>query len=517
MQRNIFFNLITLLFLFGVFLIPTKASELYPDGSLVKGRGEAKIYQVFKDQRYWIRNPEIFKSYNFSWEDIKEVDVNELTTYKTVELITFTGDPSKIYYIQGAEKRWITSPAAFNANGFNWGIIKSLNWTDFNSYSVGGNITGRISGETVVIDLQAVGDPNIPKGVDFNTLWNTWKTIEDKFIDSTELEYEKLVQGAADGLVRALQDPYSAFVKPEESQKFSEDIVGSFGGIGAELGYKDGIVVVAPLKGNPAEKAGLRAGDRIIRIDGESTADMTLEGAVIKIRGEVGVDVTLLIDREGFAAPRPFTIKRAVITIPSVDWSKKTNDIAYIKIYNFFGSTENDFRTAVEEAIQDGMKKLILDLRDNPGGLLQSSINIAAEFIPDGDLIVVQDFGSQKGKREIRSIPGGLLEQIPTVVLINEGSASASEIVAGALKDSRNITLIGEKTFGKGTVQEVLRISGGATLKITVARWLRPSGKVIEEAGIEPDIKVELTELDRSSGIDPQLDKAIEVVRALPL
>ncbi len=225
--------------------------------------------------------------------------------------------------------------------------------------------------------------------------------------------------------------------------------------------------------------------------------------------------VTLTIEREGQANVLTVTVVRGLIKVPTIEWSKKTGDIFYVKIHSFFGNVEQDFLNAVAQAKLDGMRKLILDLRNNPGGLLDDSINIAAQFIPKGKLIVTADFGPGKEKQEFVSPGGGVLEAMPTVVLVNGGSASASEIVAGALKDSRGIALVGERTFGKGTIQELVQLAGGASLKITAAQWVRPSGKPIGEDGIEPDVAVELTDADRQAGRDPQLDRALQIIQAL--
>ncbi|MEK7494223.1 MAG: S41 family peptidase, partial [Patescibacteria group bacterium] len=354
-----------------------------------------------------------------------------------------------------------------------------------------------------------------PPGVDFSLLWNVWKTVLEKHRNSTTLDQQKMVQGAAEGVIKSLGDPYSVLFKQEESKKFAEDIAGEFGGIGAELGYKKGVVVIAPLSGMPAERAGIRAGDKIVKINDASTIDMTVEDAVTRIRGEKGKEVKLLIERVGTDALIEFRIIREIIKVPTVKWSKKTNDIAYIKIHNFFGSVESDFAQALKEIQADGTRKLVIDLRDNPGGLLDASINIAAQFIPKGKVIVSADFGVGKDKSEFISPGGGPAENMAVVVLINGGSASASEILAGALKDSKGATLIGEKSFGKGTIQEVIRLSGGTTMKITTAQWLRPSGKAFEEHGIDPDVAIILTDEDRQAGRDPQLDKALSILQGM--
>ncbi|OGD24191.1 hypothetical protein A2Z10_03015 [Candidatus Azambacteria bacterium RBG_16_47_10] len=242
---------------------------------------------------------------------------------------------------------------------------------------------------------------------------------------------------------------------------------------------------------------------------------MAVDQAVTRIRGTLGTTVKLLIDRSGTGATMEFSITRALIKVPTVSWSKKTGDIAYLRIHNFFGNVEGDYVNAVKEIKAGGMSKIILDLRGNPGGLLNASITIAADFIPSGKLIVSADFGAGKQRSDFTSPGGGALEDTKIVVLVDGASASASEILAGALKDSRNITLVGETTFGKGTVQELIQLAGGTLLKLTTAEWIRPSGVSINKHGITPDIIVPMTLEDKQAGRDPQLDKAISVLQGM--
>ena len=502
--------------LFFVLSSPAFAQNTGDAGKLLRARGDSKIYSVSGETRYWIRTAEIFNAYRFNWRAVREVPQSELDAYRVIRVVKERGDP-RLYAIESGEKRWISSPEAFNARGFNWSEIREIDPADFNAYQTGASIdVGQSFTPTVTIDLGALKDPNMPPGVDFSMLWNAWKTVQEKYRGRDTLDTQKMVYGATEGMLKSLGDPYTVFFKPVDSTKFAQDLKGSFGGIGAELGYKKGVVIIAPLKDMPAEKAGLKAGDKIIKIDGTSTVDMTVDDAVIRIRGEINTPVTLTIERAGSATLLEFTITRATITVSSVTWSKKTDMVAYIKIHNFFGAVEDDFVKAVKDAKTQGAIKFIIDLRDNPGGLLDASINIAAQFVPAGKPIVFEDFGGSTSKNRFDSFGGGLLEKTPVIVLINGGSASASEIVAGALHDSRGITLVGEKTFGKGSVQEVITLSGGASVKVTVAKWLTPSLHMIDEQGIEPDVKVELSDADRNAGRDPQLDKALELVQALP-
>lgn len=504
----------------SVFVIfPYAASaQTLSDGALIRAKGESKIFVLFHGQKYWLRTAEIFNSYTFRWSDVKEVAPEKVNAYPDVQTIKPAGG-TKVYYVHGNERRWVRTPEAFNANNFNWSRVMPVNATDLAGYKDGADIADKISafeGATVTLEINPVPlYSDVPTGVDFSLLWNVWKTVLEKHKDSATLDQQKMVQGAAEGVLKALGDPYSVLFKQEESKKFAEDIAGEFGGIGAELGYKKGVVVVAPLSGMAAERAGIKAGDKIVKINDESTIDMTVEDAVTRIRGQKGTEVKLLIERIGADALMEFRIVRETIKVPTVAWSRKTNDIAYIKIHNFFGNVESDFNQALKDARASGVRKIIIDLRDNPGGLLDASINIAAQFVPKGKIIVSADFGAGKDKSEFISPGGGIAENMAVVVLINGGSASASEIFAGALKDSKGATLIGERSFGKGTIQEVIRLAGGTTMKITTAQWLRPSGEAFEEHGIDPDIAIVLTDEDRQAGRDPQLDKAISVLQGM--
>lgn len=497
-----------------------RAEHLYPNGTLIKEKEGNKIYEIFKDRAYWIRTPEVFRAYGFSWKNVRAVDSVAFAGLAPVNLIAPSG-AAKIYYIENGKVRWIVSPEAFNANKFDWNAIKQVGKADFESYEKGTEVSGDISSKTVTVEITSLIVPPqqsaVPMDADFSLLWGVWNTIEEKYRDSGTLDRQKLVQGAAEGVVKALGDPYTVFLKPDDAKKFSQDVAGTFFGIGAELGYKKGIVVIAPLEGLPAQKAGIKAGDKIMKINGESAIDMTVEDAVTRIRGEKGTKVILLMAREGQDALIEFTVTRDLVKVATVEWSRKTNEVFYIKINNFFGNVETDFANAVKEAQAGGMKKLVLDVRNNPGGLLDASISIASQFIPKGKLVVSADFGAGKHKDDFTSYGGGALEKMPVVVLINGGSASAAEILAGALKDTRDISLVGEKTFGKGTIQEVNRLAGGASLKVTVAQWLRPSGNPIDGHGIDPDSAVSFTDEDKNAGRDPQLEKALQIAQSLPL
>ncbi len=355
-----------------------------------------------------------------------------------------------------------------------------------------------------------------PENVDFSLFWEAWNQVHQKFVDHKKLEVQKMIYGAISGMLKSLDDPYTVFFEPRDSKVFSEDISGKFEGVGMEIGIVKGeLQVITPLEGSPAQKAGLLAGDKIVKIDGKPSLNISVEEAVKLIRGSRGTEVTLTIAREGWEDTRDFTIKRNVIEIPSLKWEIKDEDIAYIRLYHFTQLASYDFNKASKEILKSPAKRIILDLRNNPGGYLEVARNIAGWFLRDGDLVAIEDFGGKQPAEEYRTRGRGSFYDYPIVCLINKGTASGAEILAGALRDDRNVILIGEKSFGKGSVQELVRLSDGSSLKITVAKWLTPKGKSISEVGLEPDIKVEMTEEDYKEGRDPQLQKAIEVIKGL--
>lgn len=353
-----------------------------------------------------------------------------------------------------------------------------------------------------------------PNDLDFGLFWDTWNLLEKKYADTTRLDRKKMLYGAISGLVSSLEDPYTTFLSPEDTERFEEDISGKFQGIGIEIGIrKDILTVIAPIKGTPADRAGLRAGDTILLIDGTPTSDLTLDEAVRRIRGLKGTKVSLQIFRNSEEKARTIDIIRDVIEIPSLSWEVKEGNIAYVQIFNFNSRVEGDFQKAVAEILASDTDRIILDLRNNPGGLLEASIDIAGYFLPAKSLIVSEE--ARDEKREHRSDGTGNLIKFPTIILINQGSASASEILAGALHDNRGIPLVGEKTFGKGSVQALEELRDGSTVKLTISRWFTPSGRSINDLGLEPDTKIELTEEDFEAERDPQLEKALEVIRTL--
>ncbi|HHX58387.1 MAG TPA: S41 family peptidase [Candidatus Moranbacteria bacterium] len=355
-----------------------------------------------------------------------------------------------------------------------------------------------------------------PEKVDFGLFWEAWKKMDNKFIGQKELDDSQArVYGAIRGMVGALDDPYSGFMDPKETKEFNLEMNGSFEGIGAELGMKDGfLTVVAPIEGTPAEKAGLRSGDKILKINDELTTDFTTDEAVQRIRGKRGTEVSLTVVRNGEGRTKEIKIIRDKIEIKSVIYEQLENRIAYLKIIKFADDTDNEFDKAVAQIIADGSKGILLDVRNNPGGYLGTAVEIAAEFVPRGEAIVWEE-GRDGKKKSYEALGQSSLGKLPVVVLINEGSASASEIIAGALRDLRQSKLVGMKSFGKGSVQEVVPLSDGSDLRITIAKWLTPSGQSIHEVGLEPDIKVELTEEDIEAKKDVQKERALEELKTL--
>lgn len=352
------------------------------------------------------------------------------------------------------------------------------------------------------------------KTVDFALFWKVWGLLKDKYVDGGTLDTNQLFYGAIDGMLAATGDPYTTFFDPKENKEFQEDISGTFEGIGAEMGIKNEILtIIAPLEGMPAEKAGLMAGDKIIKINDQTTTNMSLEEAVSKIRGTKGTEVKLTIFRNGDEESRDITVKRDVILVKSVRFEMKENNIAYIRVSRFGDDTEEAFKSAVRQALDKKAAGLIIDMRNNPGGFLETSIEMASLMLPSGKTVVMEENGAGE-RKEMKARGGDMLSGIPTAVLINEGSASASEILAGALRDNRdNVTLIGKKSFGKGSVQELISVSKDTSVKITVARWLTPAGHQINTVGISPDIEVDITRDDLDNKRDPQLDKALEVIK----
>jgi len=356
--------------------------------------------------------------------------------------------------------------------------------------------------------------------VSFDQFWDLWNTIKKKSVHQPVSDVD-LFYGAMKGLVAGLDDPYSIYLPPNEAEAFAADLSGEFGGIGAQIGIKDDVlVVIAPLPDTPASRAGLKAGDKILAIDDADTYNMSVEEAVNKIRGEVGTSVTLLITSNGYETAREVVIMRDVINVPSVEWKDVEDNLAYISINHFADNTWTDFDKAVTDILRRAPRGIILDLRSNPGGYLDTSVMVASEWIEEG--IIVSQINYEKESIEHNAIRGKhRLKDIPTVVLVDGGSASASEIVAGALQDYSAATVVGFTTYGKGSVQDFEILSDGSALKLTTALWYTPKGRQIDEMGIEPDVIIEGDMYELIEGrdgsveedyIDHGLRKAIELL-----
>jgi carboxyl-terminal processing protease len=354
--------------------------------------------------------------------------------------------------------------------------------------------------------------------VDFAPFWKAWDVIDKKFVPTTGTTTEKVsnqdrVWGAIKGMTDSLGDPYTTFFPPVEAKSFAEEISGNFEGVGMEVGIRDNVLtVVAPLKDSPAFKAGIKSGDKIIQIDKTPTNKLSTEEAVALIRGKKGTEVTLTLYREGIKDTFEVKIIRDVIGIPTID-TEIRGDVFVIRLYNFSAIAEGLFREALRKFINSGKNKLIIDLRGNPGGYLEAAIDMASWFLPAGTVVVKEDFRKAEDVKIYRSKGYNIFnESLKLVVLIDGGSASASEILAGALHENGIATLVGAQSFGKGSVQELVNITSDTSLKVTIAKWLTPNGNSISHGGLTPDVVVKLDEKEFLKGIDTQLNKALEIL-----
>lgn len=351
-------------------------------------------------------------------------------------------------------------------------------------------------------------------GIDFDPFWKVWDLLEEKYIPASTTKAvsdQEKVWGAIGGLVDSLNDPYTQFLPPVENEKFEISIQGEFSGVGMEVGIEDGILtVVAPLKDTPAERSGIKSGDKIIAIDNVITQKMSIDDAVELIRGEIGTEVVLTVIREGIDEPFDIKMIRDNINIPTVE-TKIVGDVFVVSLYNFSADSAIDFRNALRKFVKTGKNKLLLDLRGNPGGFLDAAIDISSWFLPSGKVVVSEDFGNGN-KKYFRSKGYNIFNsKLKMAILIDHGSASASEIVAGALSEYGIATLIGENTFGKGSVQELIPITPETSLKVTIARWLTPEGKTISDGGLNPDIVVDKVPEDLKIDLyDYQFNEALK-------
>ena len=378
-----------------------------------------------------------------------------------------------------------------------------------------------------VITVESKEPPPEVRNADFSRFWNVWQKIEGSYYDKSKLDPEKMINGAISGMLGSLEDPFTVYLPPVQNENFKQGLAGQFQGIGAELGLKDQrITVIAPLNGSPAQKSGVRAGDTILAVDGTSTANWTISQAVEKIRGPKGTKVTLSILHKDETQPQDIDIIRDVITVESVEYFvKKVSEIdsvevdksyngfeiAYISLSQFGDTTNPGWldkvnKLSLELNNNKNVKGLILDLRNNPGGYLSDAVFISSEFIKENATVVIEEEGGGQ-QNVLKSNRRGLLLDIPVIVLVNKGSASASEIVAAALRDNNRATIVGETSFGKGTIQQSEDLGGGAGIHITIAKWLTPNKEWINEKGIIPDIEIALD--PKNPDRDLQLEKAI--------
>jgi len=413
---------------------------------------------------------------------------------------------NKVLFVQVA----VISLIAF-FGGYYFGVNKvAVDWKNYNPQI---SVTGK-------------EPPTGVTNIDFTQFWTVWQKVEAGYYDKSKIDTKKMVNGAIAGALQSLDDPFTVYLPPVQNNNFKQGLAGQFTGIGAELSTKGkDIIVIAPLGGSPAEKAGVKAGDIILKVDGTVTNNWTLAQAVEKIRGPKGTDVTIsVLHKEATNKIVDIKITRDVITVKSVDgWVKKTKDIdsiskfksdntiAYIRLTQFGDNTNKDWIALINK-LNDKIKKeknfkgVILDLRNNPGGYLTDAVFIASEFVPEGSPVVLEESASEQ--KTLTAPRKGLMLDYPVVVLINRGSASASEIVSGALRDIKKIKLIGETSFGKGTVQQAEDLGGGSGIHITVAKWLTPNKTWVNGKGLKPDIEVQLDPKDPSR--DTQLEKAVE-------
>lgn len=400
---------------------------------------------------------------------------------------------------------------------------------------VGTTGTQSVEGPSSLINTEPPTSLNQEK-INFSPFWHVWEAINRQYApvnaSSTEIvNAQEKVWGATQGLVRSLDDPYSVFLPPQDSKTFEENVRGSFGGVGMEIGIRDGILtVVSPLQDTPAERAGIKAGDKIIRINDAPTANLSIDEAVSIIRGEIGTTVNIHIQREGREGALEIPIVRDTITIPTIETEEhlsaagdapqsvsNADGVFIIRLFNFSAQSPSLFRESLREFVKSGKQKLILDLRGNAGGFLSAAVDIASWFLPAGKVVVTEDYGDKRSPVVHRSKGYDIFnDRLEMAILVNRGTASAAEILAGALSEHGVATLIGEQTFGKGSVQELIQITNDTSLKLTVAHWKTPQGTIISQKGINPDVVVQAQDSgeneEGSQANDTQMERAIEIL-----
>jgi carboxyl-terminal processing protease len=379
-------------------------------------------------------------------------------------------------------------------------------------YYLGQNNPPAIS-QVVGIDNK---ESSVSSTTDFSTFWKVWNVLNEKYVpthSTTTPSNQEKVYGAIEGLTASYGDPYTIFFPPVENKSFSDQISGSFEGVGMEVDVRDGVLtVIAPLKGTPAYNAGIKSGDKILTIDKKTTQGMTTEQAIALIKGPKGTTVTFTILRTGVKNPLSISVVRDVISTPTVDTETKGDDFV-IHLYSFSATSPDLFRNALREFVESGKTKLVLDLRGNPGGYLEAAVDMASWFLPSGDLVVSEKSKNSADSQDYRSRGYNIFsDKLKMAILIDGGSASASEILSGALRDHGKVILVGNQSYGKGSVQELVPITSNTSLKVTIAKWYTPNGISISQNGLTPDVKVDLDTAKFLKGEDTQLNKAIEVL-----
>jgi carboxyl-terminal processing protease len=380
-------------------------------------------------------------------------------------------------------------------------------------FFVGLHLGERRSGSDISSVSGATGSDQVTAD-QFAPFWKVWKILDQKYVAATSTGSQTKVWGAIEGLTASYGDPYTVFFPPVESKMFHDDIAGNFEGVGMEIGIKDKqLQVVSPLKGSPAEKAGVHAGDLILNINGTSTAGMSTDQAVKLIRGPKGTEIKITFAVPGNPKPVVKTIIRDTINVPTLETSTQEGGIFVIKLFSFTANSADLFRNALREFVLSGDKKLILDLRGNPGGYLDAAWDMASWFLPVGKTVVTEDFGSNQSPKVYSSKGYNVFNtNLQMMILVDNGSASASEILAGALQEQGIAKLVGVKTYGKGSVQELVPITDDTSLKVTIARWLTPKGHNLSHDGLDPDYVVTVSDKDSAAKNDVQMKKAVELL-----
>lgn len=403
-----------------------------------------------------------------------------------------------------------------------------------NSIVLGGVLLAAVSfgggalsaGHLVPSAASATVQDGAPAGVDFSSVWKAWSLIDKNFVPaavatsspiatSTAAENQQKVYGMISGLAASLNDPYTFYLPPTENEQFASDMSGSFEGVGMQIDVKDRMLtVVSPLKGTPADQAGIKAGDQILKINGTSTTGLDVTAAVQKIRGPKGSIVTLTVIRAGWTSSREIKVVRDIINVPVVTTTARPDGVYVIALSEFTSNSPDLFRNALREFIKSGDHSLVLDLRGNPGGYLEAAVDMASWFLPSGDIVVTEDYAGHQANVVHRSYGYNIFNKnLKMVVLADGGTASASEILADALREHGVAKLIGTNTFGKGVVQELFDVTPNTSIKITVARWLGPDGTQIPHDGLVPDIMATTTDAAIKAGKDPQMEKAVQVLK----